>query len=113
MVTEDAMRGRKTQHQVILPAKDRAELESWQRSTTAPAGLARRGRMVLLAAAGQSLTAAAATCGLSLRNGRKWVLRYLREGLAGLADQRGRGHKPVFSPRGRVASGQDGLRATG
>jgi hypothetical protein len=42
---------------------------------------------------------------------RKWVTRFLKRRLAGLADQPGRGRKPVFSPGGGDPSGQDGLRA--
>jgi Helix-turn-helix domain len=107
------MRGRKPNSVVRLTPDKRAELERWQRSTTLAVGLVRRARVVLLLDEGQSLTAAARICGLTQRNARKWVLRYLERGLAGLEDKPGRGRKPVFSPRGCVASGQDRLRATG
>jgi putative transposase len=107
------MRGRKPNFVVHLTPGKRAELERWQRSTTLPVGLVRRARVVLLMAEGQSLTAAASICGLTQRNARKWVLRYLERGLAGLEDKPGRGRKPVFSPRSCLASGQDRLRATG
>jgi transposase len=67
--------------------------------------LARRARVLLLLADGRSLTEAARIAGLTIRNARKWVHRFLALGIDGLHDQAGRGRKPVFSPLGRVASG--------
>lgn len=99
------MRGRKPNFVIHLTLERRAALERWQRSMTLPVGLVRRARVVLLMDEGQSLTAAARICGLTQRNARKWVLRYLERGLAGLEDKTGRGRKPVFSPRGCLASG--------
>jgi hypothetical protein len=107
------MRGRKTGLVVRLSEADRQELERWQRLTTLSAGMARRARVVLLLAEGHSFATAARLCDLTVRNARKWVLRYLAQGLAGLRDKPGRGRKPVFSPRSGVALGQDRLRATG
>jgi hypothetical protein len=107
------MRGRKTSLVVRLCASHRSELERWQRSTTLSAGMARRARVILLLDEGQSFAAAARICDLTVRNARKWVLRYLDQGLAGLRDKPGRGRKPVFSPRGGAALGEDRLRATG
>jgi hypothetical protein len=103
------MRGRKTLFSVQLSPVQRAELERWQRSTTVSVGLARRARVLLLLAAGHSLKNAAHIAGLTVRNARKWVHRFLALGSEGLHDQAGRGRKPVFSPLGRAASGQDGL----
>jgi hypothetical protein len=96
---------------VQLSAQDRSELERWQRSTTVSAGLARRARVILLVQQGHTFVTAAHLCKLTVRNTRKWVMRFLRQGIAGLHDQPGRGRKPVFSPRGSAASGQDRLRA--
>jgi helix-turn-helix protein len=107
------MRGRKTSFTVLLSAEQRAELEHWQRATTVQAGLARRGRLLLLLDQGQSLTGAASIVGLTVRNARKWARRFLSHGVAGLTDQPRPGRKPIFSPHGRSAPGQDGLRATG
>jgi hypothetical protein len=107
------MRGRKTRFVVLLSAEQRAELEHWQRATTVQAGLARRGRLLLLLDQRLSLTAAARIVGLTVRNARKWVRRFLDRGVAGLTDQPRPGRKPVFSPHGCPAPGQDGLRATG
>jgi hypothetical protein len=104
------MRGRKSALTIVLTPSDRAEIERWQRSTTGPAGLARRGRILLLLEQGMTLKDTAQRCGLSIRHVRKWAERFLRHGLAGLRDKPRPGRKPVFSPRGRAPLGQDGLR---
>jgi hypothetical protein len=90
---------------VELSPTQRADLERWQRSTTGSLGLARRARVLLLLAEGRSLTDAATIAGLTVRNARKWVRRFLAQGVEGLHDQAGRGRKPVFSPLGCVVSG--------
>lgn len=107
------MQGRKTRLVVHLTAEQQAELEHGQRAPTLPAGLARRGRLILLMAQGSSLSHAARVAGLTLRNARKWVRRFLEQGTDGLTDRPRPGRKPVFSPPCRPPSGQDGLRATG
>ena len=99
------MRGRKRSFSVELSPTERADLERWQRSTTVSVGLARRARIVLLLADGRSLKDAASIAGLTVRNARKWVRRFLALGMEGLHDQPGRGRKPVFSPLGRPVSG--------
>src|SRR4051794_4058298 len=99
------MRGRKRSFVVELSPAQRADLERWQRSTTVALGLARRARVLLLLADGQSLKDSARIAGLTVRNARKWVRRFLTLGVDGLHDQTGRGRKPVFSPLGRVVSG--------
>jgi hypothetical protein len=105
------MRGRKSSLTIALTPEDRAEIEHWQRATTCAAGLARRGRVLLLLEQGETLTQAARLCGLSARHVRKWAERFRDYGLAGLHDKSRPGRTPVFSPRGRAALGQDGLRA--
>src|SRR3954452_10563026 len=105
------MRGRKSSLTVALTPEDRAEIERWQRATTCHAGLARRGRALLLLEQGESFTEAARLCGMSVRHVRKWAKRSGPHALAGLHDKPRPGRKPVFSPRGRAAPGQDGLRA--
>jgi hypothetical protein len=47
-------RGRKPSLPSVLSLTERATLERWQRSTTMAAGLARRGRIILLLADGLS-----------------------------------------------------------
>jgi transposase len=73
-------------------------LETLQRRPNAAAGEARRARLVLLLEKGQTLKAAAAQAGMTVRNARKWIWRFIEEGAAGLKDRRRPGRKPVFSP---------------
>ena len=107
------MRGRKSSLTISLTPEECAEIQRWQRATTGPAGLARRGRVLLLLDRGETLKEAARLCGLSVRHVRKWAERFRARGLAGLRDKPRPGRTPVFSPRGGAAPGQDGLRATG
>jgi hypothetical protein len=80
-------RGRKTSLTIRLTPEKRQTLLAWQRATTISAARARRGRIILLVAEGMSITAMAATVGISRRFIYKWVPRFLQAGLAGLADQ--------------------------
>ena len=89
------MRGRKPSFTIQLPAAHLQELEHWRRSTNLKQGLARRARLLLLLQHGHPLKEAARSAGLTVRNARKWAKRYLSQGLAGLADQPGRGRKPA------------------
>jgi leucine-zipper of insertion element IS481 len=107
------MQGRKTSLVVHLTAEQLAELEHGQRSPSVPAGVARRGRLILLMNQRSSLSNAARIAGLTVRNARKWVRRFLEQGTDGLTDRSRPGRKPVFSPQRRPPSGQNGLRATG
>ena len=108
------MRGRKKTFSVRLTESQRDDLQRWLRCTTLPAGLARRARLLLLLEQPDTtLRQAAQTAGLAPRHARKWVQRFLARGLDGLHDQPRPGRQPVFSPRGRAAPGQDGVRATG
>ena len=86
-------RGRKTSLTIHLTPAERRTLLAWQRATTIPAGLARRGRIILLLADGVTITAIAATVGISRRFIYKWAWRFLEQGLAGLADKPGRGSR--------------------
>src|ERR671924_35003 len=87
-------RGRKTSLSIRLTPAQRQTLLAWQRSTPIPVGLARRARILLLLADGVTITDIAATVGISRRFVYKWVRRFLQEGLAGLVDKPGRGHRP-------------------
>jgi len=80
-------RGRKTALTIRLTPAQRQTLLAWERSTTIPAGLARRGRMILLLADGMTITDAAAAVGLSRRHSYKWIRRFLEQRLEGLADK--------------------------
>ena len=80
-------RGRKTSLTLHLTPSECRTLRMWQRATTIPAGLARRGRIILLRADGMTITDIAATVGLSRRHTYKWIQRFVQEGLEGLADK--------------------------
>jgi len=72
-------RGRKTSFTIHLTPAQRQTLLAWQRSTLIPAGLARRGRIVLLLADGVTITDIAAAVGLSRRHTYKWIQRFVQE----------------------------------
>jgi hypothetical protein len=103
------MRGRKSQLVVTLSSEERRLLQYRLRCTTTPLGLARRCRAILAVADGRSLVGVARQVGLTEKHVRKWVQRFLAQRLAGLNDRPGRGRKPVFSPLGGIARGQDRL----
>ena len=103
------MRGRKTALIDTLTDTQREELESWLRRTTTPWGLARRAQAILLLGAGATFTATAKKIGMRERHIRKRAKRFLRKGIDGLCDGKGRGRKPVFSPRGCGLLGQAGV----
>lgn len=87
-------RGRKTALTLGLTAEERHTLMAWQRSTTIPAGRARRGRIILLVADKVPISHIADTVGISRRFVYKWTKRFLKSRLDGLNDQPGRGHRP-------------------
>ena len=81
-------RGRKTSFSIRLTPAQRQTLLVWQRATRVPAGLARRGRIILLLADGMTITDIAATVGMSRPHVYKWVQRFVQHGLEGLQSQR-------------------------
>lgn len=81
--------------------KDRVELERWTRSSSVPAGLAQRARIVLLAGAGHSNTDTAARVGVSRPTVIAWRDRYLHHGLDGLVDEP-RSGRPRVVDRAKV-----------
>jgi len=83
-------RGRRTSLTIRLTDDERQTLLAWQRSTTIPAGIARRGRIIVLLADRVPISRIAATVGISRRSISQWVHRFLHEGLAGLAATRDR-----------------------
>ena len=88
-------RGRKTSLVIRLTPAERQTLLAWQRATTISAGRARRGRIILLVADRVPISDIATTVGISRRFVYKWVQRFAQEGLQGLADKAGRGHRRV------------------
>ncbi len=96
-------RGRKTALTIPHTPAQRQTLLAWERSTTIPAGLARRTRIVLLLTEGMTITDVATTVGISRRFVYKWVQRFVAEGLEGLHDKRRYDR--------RIEPGQAGLTA--
>jgi len=76
--------GRKTSFTIYLTPAQRQTLLAWQRSTMIPAGLARRGRIILLLADGMTITDIAAAVGMSRQHIYKWVRRFVQQGAEGL-----------------------------
>ena len=74
-----------------LTPEERQTLQAWQRSTTMPAGPARRGRIILLVAEGMSISHSAALVGSSRRFLSTWATRFLHARVAGLTALPGRG----------------------
>jgi hypothetical protein len=80
-------RGRKTSFTIHLTPAERQTLLAWQRAMTVPAGLARRGRMILLLADGVTITDIAAMVGMSRQHIYKWIKRFVQERLEGLEEK--------------------------
>ena len=102
-------RGRKSSLRLALSPQERQTLERWQRSTTIAAGLARRGKIILLLADGYSQSHVAQSVGVQRPVVRKWAKRFLTQRLDGLADAPGRGAKGGFSPGRRDSRGAPGV----
>ena len=88
-------RGRKTSLTIQLTPEERHALMSWQRSTTIPAGRARRGRIILQLADRVPISHIATTVGISRRFVYKWAKRFLQYGVDGLSDKPGRGYRQL------------------
>src|SRR5713101_5532674 len=89
-------RGRTTSLTIRLTPMERQTLLAWQRATTIAAGRARRGRIILLVADRVPISDVATTVGISRRFIYKWVQRFMQDGLDGLSDKPGRGHRRVL-----------------
>lgn len=90
--------GRKTNVTITLTKEEKTVLRAWQRSTTIRAGLAKRGRIILMVADGIPISEVARTVGIRRRFIYKWANRFNKKRLAGLIDKSGRGRKPRFPP---------------
>jgi Winged helix-turn helix len=106
-------RGRKSSLRMVLSSAEQATLERWQRSTTVAAGLVRRGKIILLLAAGHSHADVGRSVGVQRTVVRTWAKRFLAQRLDGLSDAPGRGAKGGFSPGGRDPRGTPRLRTSG
>ena len=92
------MSGPRSGRVVELPGEARAALEALTRRTTVAVGLARRARIVLLAADGEPLDRIARQVGVDRNVVRPWVDRYRVGGLAALQDRPRSGRPRTFSP---------------
>ncbi|MCP4038251.1 MAG: IS630 family transposase [bacterium] len=73
--------------EITVSADERSELERWMRRRKTAHALARRARIVLLAADGMSSTAIAATVGVSRPTVGKWRRRFAQGGCDALLDE--------------------------
>jgi transposase len=85
--------GRTTSFTIHLSPAERRTLLAWQRATRVSAGLARRGRIILLRAEGVTITDIATLVGMSRPHVYKWLRRFVQAGLAGLQEKPGRGRR--------------------
>lgn len=81
---------------VDVSAADREVLESWLRSSSISAGLARRARIVLLAADGVAVKDIVTLVGASKPTVIEWRKRYAAVGIAGLGDRPKPGRRAVI-----------------
>jgi transposase len=89
---------------VDVPPRDRVVLESWVRSGVVRAGLARRARIVLLAADEVPVKDIAERVGVSKQTVIAWKKRYLADGVGGLEDRPKPGRPPVVDEAEVVAA---------
>jgi hypothetical protein len=97
---------------VSVTTEQRVELATLQRRPSVAAGLAKRARAISPLAEGTSVSATGRRVGRQRRHLSKWIDRFRSDGVPGLQDGKRPGRPPVFSPRGRGASGQDRLRTS-
>jgi hypothetical protein len=95
-------RGRKTALRISLTAEERQTLRDWQRARAIPAGLVKRGRIILLIDHGMPLTHIATTVGISRKFVYKWAARFMQQRLAGLADKRRPGRRRRLRPHDKT-----------
>lgn len=81
---------------IEVTAEQRAELVRLTRGPSVAAGLARRARIVLLAAEGEPLGRIARRVGVDRNTVRTWLDRFRAQGLAGLRDLPRPGRPPLF-----------------
>jgi len=82
---------------IELTSEERAVLEGMVRSPKTEQRLAKRARIVLLAADGISTRQISRTVGLSIGKTSQWRVRFARDRLAGLRDKPRPGSKPIYT----------------
>jgi len=107
------MRGRKSALKLVLSDEERRTLRQWARSTTTAAGLARRARIVLLVAEGNSLSGTARQVDVMETVVRLWCTRFLKQRLDGLSDLPRSGRPRDFSPSSGDVRREDRVRTAG
>ena len=105
------MPSNKTPIRLELSREEREELEQRARALTAAYRQVIRAKIVLLLADGATVSSVSRKVGRRRDVVRDWAWRFQKLRLAGLEDAPGRGRKAHFSPCGRDASDQAGLRA--
>ena len=103
------MSGPRSGRVVELTGESRDVLEALTRRTTVTVGLARRARIVLLAAEGIPLDRIGRQVGVDRNVVRLWVDRYRVGGVAALEDRPRPGRPRTFFPCGGAAPGAAGL----
>jgi transposase len=83
--------------QIRLDPETRSELESWLRASTTEQRMARRARIILLAAEGKGSRAIAREIGVRPRVVSTWRMRFAARGLEALKDRPRPGAKPVYT----------------
>jgi predicted transcriptional regulator len=96
---------------IKLTEEERTALERQSRALSAPYRAVVRAKVILLLAAGKTVSAVAREVGRQRKHVRKWALRFERKRLRGLEDAARSGRPARFSPRSRVAPGEAGVRA--
>src|SRR5258708_32112070 len=81
-----------------LTDEEQTKIERLARAQSAPVRLARRARIVQLAAQGQTVPAIARHVSVSEKAVRQWLKRFAAEGLEGLEDAPRSGRPPTYRP---------------
>ena len=100
----------KTKLRIVLTPEEQSELERTARSFAVPHRAVVRAKLILLLAAGCTLSKVGREVGLQRRIVRKWAHRFLEKRLRGLEDDPRSGRPARFSPGGGTALGEGRVR---
>lgn len=89
----------RTSSPLHISDNDRAELESWLRSTTLKQGLVTRAKIILSLSEGQSPRVVAKAQRVSEKTLHKWKNRFLDDGIAGLKDKHRSGRPTLIDAK--------------
>lgn len=96
---------------IELTGEERNELERMARGQALQHRTVVRAQVLLALADGKTVSAVARQVGRQRRIVRKWANRFVRKRLCGLDDAPRSGRPARFSPSGRAALGEAGMRA--